>query len=65
MEVFECDLNNKIKLNKVINKIKPMTIFHLAAYGAYSSQDNENLIKNLIKECLRMFYLVIIVMKKY
>jgi len=51
VEVFECDLNNKIKLNKVINKIKPMTIFHLATYGAYSFQDNENLIKKNILDC--------------
>jgi len=53
------DLKDKNKLEKTIKKIKPKTIFHFAANGAYSYQDNPNSIKenildgtiNLLNEC--------------
>ena len=56
---YYIDLNENIKLAKKIKKIKPKTIFHLAAHGAYSSQNDMNKIKstvldgtiNLLKEC--------------
>ena len=56
---YHVDLNDNIKLAKKIRKIKPKTIFHLAAHGAYSSQNNMDTIKstvldgtiNLLNEC--------------
>ena len=47
------------KIGKIIKKIKPKTIFHLAAYGSYPHQKNFNKIKsinynssiNLLNEC--------------
>ncbi len=35
---LDCDLTNNEQLEKVIKKIKPKTVFNLAAYGAYSKQ---------------------------
>ena len=57
--VHYSDLNNKTNIKKIIKKIKPKTIFHLAANGAYSDQNNLIKIKNsifdatfnLINEC--------------
>lgn len=40
--IMICDMNNKEQLATLIKKIKPKTIFNLAAYGAYSSQQNPN-----------------------
>ena len=37
------DLRNADKLTKLINKIKPDIIYHLATYGAYSSQNDADL----------------------
>ncbi len=37
------DLSNLDKLSKLVSKIKPDIIYHLATYGAYSSQDNADL----------------------
>jgi len=53
------DLINPAGLNKVIAKIKPDIVYHLAVYGAYSKQNEpEKIIKtnilgtfNLIKSC--------------
>ena len=53
------DLRDKTKLRKIIQKIKPKSIFHLATYGAYSYQSDLELIKstilngtiNLLHEC--------------
>ena len=53
------DLEDFNKIKRVIKKIKPKTIFHLATYGAYPYQNNFEKIKkinfdaliNLIKEC--------------
>ncbi len=57
--VHYSDLNNKTNIKKIIKKIKPKTIFHLATNGAYSDQNNLIKIKesifdstfNLINEC--------------
>ena len=59
MNVYYAELNDANKLRKIIKKIKPKTIFHLSAHGAYSDQNNLNKIKesifdstyNLINEC--------------
>ena len=56
---YYVDLSDKFKLSKKIKDIKPKTIFHLAAHGAYSSQNNMDTIKstvldgtiNLLNEC--------------
>ena len=44
------DLSNNIRLKKIIDVIKPKTIFHLATYGAYSFQNDEVLLKKNIYE---------------
>jgi nucleoside-diphosphate-sugar epimerase len=59
LNIFYADISNKKEIKKIINKIKPKTIFHLATHGAYSDQkDLENIKKsildstfNLINEC--------------
>jgi dolichol-phosphate mannosyltransferase len=48
INLYYCDLYNKKKLESLIKKIKPKTIFHLAANGAYSNQNNPSEIKNSI-----------------
>jgi len=40
VRVLEVDLLNKNKLLKEVDKIKPNIVYHLAAYGAYSYQDD-------------------------
>jgi len=53
------DLENEKEIEKIIKKIKPKTIFHLAAHGAYSFQKNIKRIKkvnfdstiNLVENC--------------
>ncbi len=53
------DLKDKRNLEKTIKFIKPKTIFHFAANGAYANQNNPTLIKanvldgtiNLLNEC--------------
>jgi dolichol-phosphate mannosyltransferase len=45
---FYVDLNDEKKLNQKVKLIKPKTIFHLAANGAYSYQTDLNSIKNSI-----------------
>ena len=59
IHVHYSDLSNKKNIQKIIKKIKPKTIFHLAANGAYSDQNNLGKIKesifdstfNLVNEC--------------
>ena len=41
------DLEKEIEIEKIIKKIKPKTIFHLAAHGAYSYQKNKIKIKKV------------------
>ena len=53
------DLNNFKSINKIINNLKPKTIFHLATYGAYEHQNEIEKIRkvnldvtiNLLKTC--------------
>ena len=40
IHVHYSDLNNKTNIKRIIKKIKPKTIFHLATNGAYSDQNN-------------------------
>ena len=56
------DLNNFKELNKVVNKIKPQVIYHLATYGAYPFQkDTDKIFKinvlgtnNLLNSCAEL-----------
>src|SRR3990167_6705619 len=36
--VVKCNITNRGEVSRLISRIKPKTIFNLAAYGAYSSQ---------------------------
>ena len=47
-DFFYADLKDEKKLQKIINVIKPKTIFHLAAHGAYSYQSDFKTIKTTI-----------------
>lgn len=59
LNIFYADLSEKKKIRNIIKIIKPKTIFHLAAHGAYSDQKDSESIKNavfdstinLINEC--------------
>lgn len=44
---WKVDLNNEEKLKKIIEKINPSYIIHLAIYGGYSFQNNEKEIFNV------------------
>lgn len=41
ISVYECDLLNK-SLDKIVDKIRPNIIFHLASYGSLPYEDNLN-----------------------
>ena len=41
--VVHCDILSKNSVKEVFEKYKPRTVFNLAAYGAYSKQNNVNL----------------------
>lgn len=68
MQIHEIDLSDTDKLNTVVKRIRPDWIFHLAAYGAYSSQTNihrmiqTNFMEtaNLIGACLKTDFEVFI-----
>ena len=57
--IFYADMGDQKKIQNIIKKIKPKTIFHLAAHGAYSDQNDVEKIKsstldatfNLLNEC--------------
>ena len=50
VKVHICDLKNKKNINLIIKKLKPKTIFHLAAYGAYSFQNvKKNIQRNILE----------------
>ena len=59
LNIFYADISDKHIIKKIIKKIKPKTIFHLATHGAYSNQDDLDKIKrstldatfNLLNEC--------------
>mgnify|MGYP006090832653 FL=1 len=65
---YYVDLSNKKKLSQKIKLIKPKTIFHLAAHGAYSYQTDLNSIKgsildgtiNLINACKKYNFKIFI-----
>ncbi len=38
--LYELDFNDQVQLEKTLKQVSPNWIFHLAAYGAYSVQDN-------------------------
>jgi nucleoside-diphosphate-sugar epimerase len=46
IRVFRADLLNRQEITGVIRKIKPKIIYHLAAYGAYSYQQDADKIVN-------------------
>jgi len=58
-KLYYVDLLNNREISNLIKKIKPKTIFHLAAYGAYPFQNDLNTIKkinldvtiNLVQNC--------------
>ena len=53
IKIHTVDLSDQTKVRKIINQIKPRTIFHLAAYGAYPYQNEMEIIKLIkIKFCL-------------
>jgi len=66
--IFYVDLRDKNKLKKIIKKIKPKSIFHLATYGAYSYQNDLDRIKstvlngtiNLLNECKKFKFNIFI-----
>ena len=41
--IIHCDILSDNSIKEVFEKYKPQTIFNLAAYGAYSKQNNVNL----------------------
>ena len=45
--IYFVDLTNKKKLSLLIKQVKPKTIFHLSAYGAYPFQNFTDLIKKV------------------
>ena len=56
VKVHYGDLSNKKNTNKIIDKIKPKTVFHLATYGAYSFQsDEERAKKNILDNSINLF----------
>jgi nucleoside-diphosphate-sugar epimerase/glycosyltransferase involved in cell wall biosynthesis len=42
--IIHCDITSKGNVREIFQKYNPQTIFNLAAYGAYSKQDDTNLI---------------------
>lgn len=68
VNIHYVDLINKTEVSKVVEKIKPQTIFHLAAYGAYPFQNDVEKIKsvildgtmNLIEACLKHKFTIFI-----
>jgi len=64
LNIFYADISDKKKIKNIIKKIKPKTIFHLAAHGAYPDQNDLEKIKrsildstfNLVSECKKYKY---------
>ena len=60
IEILECDLTDKIKVERVLKKVKPDKIFHLAAQSSPSfswSSPKETLFNNIVAE-LNIFEVV-------
>ena len=59
--ILFCDILFKNSVNQIFEKYKPKTVFNLAAYGAYSKQNQNNLIYetnllgtlNILEECVK------------
>lgn len=68
VKVYRADLTNKDEINKIIGKVRPKTIFHLAAYGAYPFQKdavriklvNLDGMKNLLSACEKVGFEVFV-----
>jgi dolichol-phosphate mannosyltransferase len=43
-KILICDLNLELSVNHLVDSCRPRTVFNLAAYGAYSHQQNADLI---------------------
>src|SRR3989344_9226255 len=62
LNVVKCDIRDRGALKSLISRIKPKTVFNLAAYGAYSTQKD---IDNIYHTNFNSTYLLIEEMKKY
>jgi len=51
INLYNADLTEFDKIESIINKIKPKTIFHLATYGAYPYQNEMEKIKFVNLDC--------------
>src|SRR3989338_9285884 len=60
--VVKCDLMSGGEVKSIISRIKPKTVFNLAAYGAYSTQDE---IDRIYQTNFNSTYILIEEMKKY
>src|SRR3989344_228021 len=60
--VVKCDIREGSALKSLISRIKPKTVFNLAAYGAYSTQKD---IDNIYQTNFNSTYLLIEEMKKH
>ena len=59
--VVKCDIRERSSVKSLISRIKPKTVFNLAAYGAYSTQKDFYLKENgLDKESIRKTILKLI-----
>src|SRR4051812_10101638 len=60
VQLYEVDFNDRVSLGDIVDRIRPDWIFHLARYGAYSSQTDAHVIVqtnfmgtvNLVEGCL-------------
>src|SRR3990172_12651392 len=62
LNVVKCDIRDRGALKSLISRIKPKTVFNLAAYGAYSTQKD---IDNIYQTNFNSTYTLIEEMKKY
>ncbi|OGK25594.1 hypothetical protein A2954_01315 [Candidatus Roizmanbacteria bacterium RIFCSPLOWO2_01_FULL_37_12] len=60
--VVKCDIRERSALKSLISRSKPKTVFNLAAYGAYSTQNDIN---NIYQTNFNSTYLLLEEMKKY
>ncbi|MBZ9624565.1 GDP-mannose 4,6-dehydratase [Clostridium sp. FP2] len=64
INIYYADITNKNEMEEVVKKVNPEYIFHLATYGAYYFQENEEIIintnligtKNLVDVCSKVDY---------
>ena len=60
--VVKCDIMNRGEVKKTISRIRPRTVFNLAAYGAYSTQTD---ITRIYRTNFESTYRLIGELKKY